>query len=130
MNRPSMGPGRFGAARGLMLILIGLLIAGCSSATREGRGSEVRLTVENNLIPPTTLSVFAIPEVGSRRLVGVVRPGETTTLAFSGRTAESYRFAAETTTGREIVSNTITLAPGSSAIWDVSANIAVPAAGR
>jgi hypothetical protein len=110
----------------LVLALLFIVLPACSMAGTGGGEGNVQVTVENNLIPPTSLSVYAVPEVGSRRLVGNVTPGQTSTLSFSGRTAEQYRFVAQTTAGQEIASNTITLGPGSAAIWDVSSNIVVP----
>ena len=83
------------------------------------------LRVENNLIPPTSLSVYAVPEVGSRSLVGAVEPGATATLRFNPMAGTGqFRFVAETTAGNEIASNPVTISPGATVRWDVSANIA------
>jgi hypothetical protein len=115
------------AAGRTVLLAALLLLAACGLPGRAGDGANrVQLRVENNLIPPTSLTVFAVPEVGSRRMAGVVRPGETATLTFSAPVVEGYRFTAQTTAGREIVSNTVTLGPGRAAVWDVNANLVVP----
>lgn len=112
-----------GSRRWLVLVLPLLLVA-CASprGTEESRAT---LRVENDLIPPTSLSVYAVPEIGSRILVGVVPPGETTTLTFDAAAASDYRFVAETTAGREITSDEITLGSGDGAIWSVNANVVV-----
>ena len=116
--------------RALRGVLAALVVAGgaaCSSATQGSAdpATQIRLTVENDFIPPTTLSVYAIPENGSRRLVGLVRPGDTAALSWSGAITSDYRFSAQTTTGEEIVSNSINLGPGQSAVWNVRSNVVV-----
>lgn len=110
----------------LMLLVLPLLIAACASTRENAPGSEVSVRVENNLIPPTTLSVYAVAESGSRQLLGVVRPSQNSTLTFNPSFGGQFRFVAETTGGREIVSNTITLGEGDGAVWNINSNIIVP----
>lgn len=114
----------------LPLLLLCLLPACALAGSGDGEDAgRLAVRVENNLIPPTSLSVFAVSDLGARRLAGVVRPGETTTLSFPGEVAEQYRFSAETAGGREIVSDPVTLGPGDLVVWDVSANLIVPGEG-
>ena len=114
----------------LFAIGLGLSLTACASATAggaagvEGEG-EVAVLVENNLIPPTSLTVYAVEENGGRRLIGTVDPSETATLSFDPTAvAGRYYFAAETTEGTDIASNPLTLANVQRVRWDLQSNIA------
>jgi heme/copper-type cytochrome/quinol oxidase subunit 2 len=111
---------------GLLLLLAVTGLGACASGGMGagGAGNTV-LRVENNLIPATSLSIYAVPEVGTRTLVGVVDPSSTATLRFNASAAGGqYRFVAETTAGNEIASNPITVSSGATIRWDLTANIA------
>lgn len=109
-----------------MLLVLPLLIAACASTRENAPGSEVSVQVENDLIPPTTLTIYAIPESGARQSLGVVRPSQSQTLTFRPSFEGQYQFVAETTGGRQIVSNTISLGQGDAAVWNINSNIIVP----
>lgn len=115
---------RIGGALLTIFALLGL--GSCAAAGTAGGGEgDTVVVVENNLIPATSLSVYAVPDAGVRRLVGIVNPSATATLRFNPTaTAGQYRLLAETTAGAELVSNPITFSPGATIEWDVSANIA------
>ncbi|MBW3553979.1 MAG: hypothetical protein KY466_10735 [Gemmatimonadetes bacterium] len=105
--------------------LLSLLAApvACAS-TSEGEEGNTVVVVRNDLVPSESLSIYALSDVGSRRLVGFVDPRETATLRFNAVATGRYRFVAEATSGAEIVSNPITFTPGATIHWDVHANIA------
>ncbi|MEX2572578.1 MAG: hypothetical protein WD737_14855 [Gemmatimonadota bacterium] len=109
----------------LVLLILATAVSACAHLGGGGDAT-AELRVENNLIPPTTLSVYALPDTGTRQLVGIVRPGATTDLSFSPRAAASYQFVAETTEGRDIVSPPINIRAGDTAEWDLDANIVLP----
>lgn len=113
-------------ARGLAVLALIVGLAACASAPRGGGAGGVAVRVENNLIPPTTLTVWAHPQVGVRSMVGVIQPSTTKTLYFEpSSVAGQYVFVAETTTGQAIRSNPVGLSgPGGTVVWDVSANLA------
>jgi hypothetical protein len=115
-----------------LVLSFAVLLGACASGggmSGGGQGS-VALEVENNLIPPTSLSVYALPEIGSRQLVGIVQPGRTRVLRFDPVGASGqYRFMAETTEGREIVSNPLTISSGATVSWDVNSNLATASGG-
>ena len=117
--------------RSLLAIALGLVLAACAAGgSGPATQGSTALEVQNNLIPPIALSIYAVPEFGSRRLIGQVQPGATRVIRFDPSSGGGqFRFAAEASFGREIVSNPVTLARGDSIRWDLSANIAV-AAGR
>ena len=114
---------------GLLVLVVALFFVGCATgASRSSASAEggIALEVRNNLIPPVSLSIYAVPEFGSRRLVGQVQPGATRVLRFDPSiTAGQVRFAAEAGFNRTIQSNPVTVARGDSVRWDVNANIAV-----
>lgn len=101
----------------------GTLSNGPTVGTPEPAADQVTVLVNNDLIPPTTLSVWAAPERGARQLLGNATPSSTVTLAFVPTVASSsYRLVARTTAGHDIQSNPVVLAAGDSAVWSVQAN--------
>lgn len=116
--------GWIGRTLPLALLLLGL--GACASAgAGAATGGDTMLVVENNLAVPTTLTVYAVPEVGTRTLVGTVTSGANATLRFDPIGAGGrYRFVAETTSGNEIVSNPVTFSAGATVRWNLSANLA------
>lgn len=114
----------------LVLFFAALLGACATGGTGAAGGGSVALEVENNLIPPTSLSVYLLPDAGSRQLIGVVQPGATRVLRFDPIGASGqYRFRAETTEGREIISNPLTISSGTTISWNVNANLATTSGG-
>lgn len=110
--------------RTLIVLLVGALAA-CASAPRGEPGEAVLVKVNNNLIPPTSLSVYMDPEVGARRLLGHVSPGSSTTLRYTGiAVGSNYRLVARTTGGADIPSTPFPLVRGGTVTWDVQSRIA------
>lgn len=128
MTRYARGARRAGAC--LLLLLATALGACASGGMGAGGGGSTAIEVRNNLIPPTSLSVYLVPDIGSRQLIGVVQPGATRTLRFDpvGGSGQ-YRFRAETTEGREILSNPLSFSTGVTVTWDVNANLATVTGG-
>ena len=113
-----------GVMRGLMLVLVAVGVAACASTSAGGEGSTT-LVVNNDLIPPSVLTIYAVPETGIRTRVGTVASSETVSLNFNPSGAGlQYRFLAETVGGNDIVSNPVTFSRGATIRWDLSANIA------
>lgn len=107
----------------LALLLFVLLPAACIPFGQRGpTGDQITVRVQNNATPPTSLTVYVLPEGGTPRLLGPVSPGSTQTFFFEPLPAATYRLQARTTAGREITSNPVTLTPSNMAIWDVQAN--------
>lgn len=101
---------------------------GCASAA-PGSAEMVSVRVNNDLIPPTAITVHANQTSGAgvRRRVGDVEPGATRTLTFApGSFGGEFVFTARTTAGQEIVSNPIVITPPESLEWRLSANILSP----
>ncbi len=102
-----------------------LLLAACAAAVPGAADAELLIRVQNNLVPPTSLTVWAVPATGTRQMLGTVDPSTTATLRFDpAPAAGQYRLMAETTAGTEIVSNPVVLSDAAVVQWDLSSNIA------
>jgi hypothetical protein len=105
--------------------MVGLLAA-CGTGARGGSAGEpVLVRVNNNLVAPTVISVYLVPEVGGRRLLGTVTPGSQATLRYSGSTiGVNFRLVARTTGGTEIPSTPFSVRQGETVHWDLQSRIA------
>lgn len=112
---------RIWTALGALMLVASI---GACASTGEGAEGETTLIVENDLIASSALTVYAVPEVGSRSLIGTVAAGETKTLRFTPFGAGTqYQFMAETTAGGDLVSHPISFSPGATLRWNIDANI-------
>ncbi len=111
------------------LILI-LLVGACAPNgvdTDVDPEAEAAIQVNNDLIPSTVVTVWIIPDVGSRQMLGTVSPGDSETLRFdAGATTREYRLRARTTAGAEIVSTPFSLAAGQAVEWNLNSNMVTP----
>ena len=99
-----------------------VLTASCVATGREGVATRIGVAVENDLQPPTSITVWALDDIGTRRLLGNVSPLETRSFSLNP-TAGAIRLLARTTGGREIVSERLTALGGETLRWDLSANV-------
>lgn len=100
-------------------------LGACAPGAAGAGGGNTTVRVENNLIPPTSLTVSAVPSGGTRRVLGSVSPNATATLRFNAvRAADQYRLVAQAASGAEIVSNPVTFSPGATVQWDLRSNVA------
>lgn len=111
---------RCAALAGAALLAAGA--AGCATGSGSGLPN-IGVEVQNDLVPSSALTIYVVPETGSRRLLGSVSPSETKTLSFQELSVGQYRLMARTTGGREIVSNPIVLADARTIRWSLSSNI-------
>lgn len=93
----------------LLVLMLALLPAcaagGAAAADAELGANAAAVRVNNNLIPPTSLTVWAVPQTGTRSLLGNVNPNGTATLGWDAvRVGGEFRLLAQTTAGQEIVS--------------------------
>jgi hypothetical protein len=102
----------------------------CASAERQaatGEDRTVQVTVENNLQPPTAVTVYIGEQIGTRRTLGDVGSLDTRTFSYEPATRTgTYRLVARTTAGAELVSDPITLYAGESVRWQLRGNVIVP----
>lgn len=112
----------------LMLLAAALPLQGCRTAGRGARAEVVLIEVENNVPLPTSFTVYAFSETGSRKLLGSLVPARPGTLRLTGADiAGTYRFTAVRQLGSAITSPPITLHGGETVSWDLRANTIVQA---
>jgi hypothetical protein len=120
-----------------MFTLLALTAGACATAATEAPaggveaeanaevGEQVAVQVNNDLIPPTQVTVFAVSEA-SRQILGNVNPSARASFSFDliGASRE-YRMLARTTSGAEVVSNPFTITGPSTVSWSLQSGIAV-----
>jgi hypothetical protein len=83
---------------------------------------ELVVRVQNDLVPPTALTVWLQPEAGARRMLGTVEAQAAATFPIDAAADGGYRLVARTAAGAEIASGPFTpLIPGA-VRWEVAAN--------
>jgi hypothetical protein len=109
------------------ILLTALVLTSCASRgeTEGGDGNDVILTVVNDRIPGTMLTIYAVPDGGVRRMLGTVAAGETATFEFSAAGGQ-YRFVARELGGRQLVSPPITVVPPELVDWRLQTNMVLP----
>ena len=121
----------------LLSALVVLALAGCGGATTQAGAEagaavapaegQMVVRIQNNLIPPSSLTVYAVPETGVRQMLGVMQPSETKTFTLDPSLATTqYRLVAEATGGQEIASREFTFAGTSGVTWDMNLNVINP----
>jgi hypothetical protein len=110
------------APRLLVLVLIAAL-AGCASNARGSRTNTVNVMVENSTV--SFITVWAVPQNGTRVRVGDVPANQTVTLSFSPVLPGPYIFVAEQLSGSRIAaSNPVSPLAGETVRWNLTSNIA------
>lgn len=123
-----MGGSRIGSALGLLLALA---LAGCAGSgspgdpySNEADEGGLRITVNNDLIPPAALTVYIEPESGGRRRLGTMNPAGRRTFRYSpGLASLEHRLVADVDGGRIYRSNPFSLSGISSVSWDVTSPV-------
>lgn len=112
-----------------LAVLVALLLAGCGSgAEREAGepepGSQVAIEVQNNLVPPTSLTVWSHADTGSRQLLGTVSPRSERTFEVSlARVGRRLQLVAETTDGGKLFSRAFVVSRDAIVVeWDLNLN--------
>jgi hypothetical protein len=103
-------------------------LSGCaSSGTTGGEGGDaisgdaVAITINNDLVPPASVTIWMVPENGGRRRLGTVNPNGEQTFNFSpGVRSMEHRLVAEATGGSDRESNPFTLVATSGVRWSIS----------
>jgi len=76
----------------------------------EGKPVPVQLTVNNNLLRATDLTIYTVDWAGQRKLLGSVPPRTTRDFTFTPASySEQYRFLATRITGRDIRSQVFSI---------------------
>ena len=81
----------------------------------------VAVQVTNDVVPPTTVTVWVVPETGSRRRLGTISPNGQQTFNFDpGITSMEYRLVAEASDSEDRSSNPFVLEGAQTVQWSVS----------
>jgi len=94
-------------------------------AHRDGVQQEYIVHLTNDLAPPSDVTVYAIGQDGTRRLLGDVPPNKDRALKLPTEVfpGTSFRIVAERTAGRAVVSQPITATSDGGIIdWDLQTN--------
>ncbi|HEX2166665.1 MAG TPA: hypothetical protein VHG09_05445 [Longimicrobiales bacterium] len=106
-----------------------LLASACASSGTTADGTEtvdpdaVAVTVNNDLIPPSSVTVWIVPESGSRRRLGTLSPNGQETFSFSPTGVGEYRLLAEHLAGGSTVSNPFVLSDARTLTWRLSSSV-------
>lgn len=109
----------------VLALSIIILTGGCATGgMQESPAEEVAVQVNNNTIPPTSLTISVITEGGQQQLLGVMDPSSTSTFTYNPTALRSAQFhlVGETTAGGEIVSRPFSLIDATAVEWDVDLN--------
>lgn len=114
--------------RTLLTVLLALLVTGaCASADEPGgdfglRGDLV-VEVDNTRESHADLTVYILPDGGSRRRLGSVTLGARRRFAFQRRATQTrFRLFADSNTRRDLVSEYFTVTNGAVVVWNVARN--------
>lgn len=105
-----------------------LLVAACAAGSRPAPAKNltpapVIVSVRNDLVPRTSITVRIVSASGTRTILGIVPPGATRELRFDEPFLEStYRLIADTVEGSEVSSRAFELFPQATVHWRLSNN--------
>lgn len=94
---------------------------GANTAMPSGGGDGVAIQVTNDVVPPTSVTVWLVPETGSRRRLGTISPNGQQTFNFNpGMVSMEHRLVAEASGAEDRSSNPFVLEGVQSVQWSVS----------
>jgi hypothetical protein len=116
---------RFVMAVAMVLMTVPFIGACASGHSHRGANQEMIVHLTNDLAPPSDVTVYAITQDGTRRLLGDVPPNKDRVLKVPGDIfpGTSFRIVAERTAGRAVVSQPISATSTVGMIdWDLQTN--------
>ena len=123
---------RTGVVRSAVLASVIVGAAACASSGSSGAAAEapqgnantVTIQVTNDMIPPTQITVWIVPETGSRRRLGSVEPSRQASFPFSPAIRSmDHRLVAEPTGGNDVTTTPFTLDGVSAVRWTTSSTV-------
>ena len=94
----------------------------CAS-TQTGPQTAVDVHIDNNLIPPSMITVYFVPEAGIERMIGTVVPATKKVLQYKGlRPVGEYRLVARGTNNSNVVSNVVVMDNVAALEWSLATN--------
>ena len=104
------------------LLSAALLTMSCAS-TQSGPQTAVDVHIDNNLIPPSMITVYFVPEAGIERMIGTVVPATKKVLQYKGlRPVGEYRLVARGTNNSNVVSNVVVMDNVAVLEWSLATN--------
>jgi len=104
-------------------IIFALLLGGCASAGTSGPQIEVPITINNNLIPPGSVTVYLVPSSGIEHNLGTIIGSGRHTVYFRGLPPSGNYQLAVRSDVNAVTSNIIVLDRNVKAIaWDLQRN--------
>jgi hypothetical protein len=101
---------------------------GCSGNRPNNPDDDILIRVETDMNPPSSLSIYLVPDGGIRRLLGTIN-GSSGTVRIENPPIGRYRLLARTDLGREIISDPVIPVMGASLKWDLYTNVISAARG-
>ena len=99
-----------------------LFVLACASTSR-GPTAAVDVHIENNLIPPSMVTVYFVPEAGIERMIGTVVPSTTKILQYKGlQPVGEYRLVARGTNNSNVVSSVLVMDDVAAIQWSLATN--------
>lgn len=119
-----MGRIRTGAMPSLALLAaFALAVGACATTGGSGERHTVNVHVENTLSPPATLTIWMVPELDTRQVLGAVAPGGEQAFSYTAGVAGRYQLLAETSGGPNVVSRRFSIPGDTETVrWNLSTN--------
>ena len=118
--------------RAFVKLGLGIMLAmGCaSSGGAEGAeagsnaGSGIPVTVTNAVVPPAAITVWMVPQTGSRRRLGTIQPNQQATFNFTVTSAAiEHTLQADHVGGGQSTSNPFVLSGVTRVTWQTSSPV-------
>jgi hypothetical protein len=103
-----------------------LLLAACAAGSRRARPphEDVLVTVENDLVVRSEVTLRLVSSTGARTLLGVVPAGRRTEFRYAESSfAGTYRLVAQPGIGEDFSSPAFALHPGARIHWALTVNV-------
>ena len=108
------------------IILLAGVLAACATTPggeEEGTGADLVLRVNNNLVPPTVVTIYFAPESGIERSLGVAYTSRITEFRYRGLQPKGrYRLVARATDDRMMGSAVVVMDGVTGLEWTLQSN--------
>src|SRR5688572_23700953 len=103
-----------------VLLTAAFALTGCAS-TPKGPQTAVDIYIDNNMIPPSTITLYFVPEAGIERMIGTVVSGAKKVLQYKGlQPVGEYRLVARGTNNSNVVSSVIVMDNVAAIEWSLA----------
>lgn len=106
-----------------LLVACALALGACATTGGAGERHTVSIHVENTLSPPASLTLWIVPELDTRQVLGTVAPGGEQAFSYTVGVAGRYQLLAETSGGPNVVSRRFSIPGDTETVsWNLSTN--------